>query len=156
MNDRETVIKALEICAVGTNSCSKCPLKDNCHGTSNAAMVAAIEFIKGITMNAYQEKAQRTRNPKLSAYQHLLNGCLGLAGEAGECCDLLKKREFQDGRDIREKLLDELGDVLWYIAETASALEYSLEEVAAHNIKKLMDRYPEGFEAERSLHRESE
>lgn len=46
MLDRETVIKALEICAVGTNACTKCPLKDNCKGTSNAAMAAAIELLK--------------------------------------------------------------------------------------------------------------
>ena len=46
MNYRETVIRALEICAVGTNSCERCPLKDNCHGTSNAAMAAAIKLLR--------------------------------------------------------------------------------------------------------------
>ena len=107
-----------------------------------------------MTLNEYQEQAMRTSSKELSRHAHLLNGCLGLAGEAGECCDLLKKNQFQDGRPIREKLLDELGDVLWYIAESASALGYTLEEVAVHNVKKLMDRYPQGFDAERSLHRE--
>ena len=46
MADREKVIKALGICAVGTNSCEKCPSKDKCHGVSNAAMAAAIELLK--------------------------------------------------------------------------------------------------------------
>lgn len=46
MPDREMVIKALEICAVGTNACTKCPLKDTCNGTSNAAMSAAIKLLK--------------------------------------------------------------------------------------------------------------
>ena len=44
--DREKVIEALEICAAGTNSCNKCPMKDNCKGVSNAAMVAAIKLLK--------------------------------------------------------------------------------------------------------------
>ena len=106
-------------------------------------------------LNEYQCKAARTSSKTLSRDGHLMNGCLGLAGEAGECCDLLKKNQFQDGREIREKMLDELGDVLWYIAESASALGYTLDEVADHNVKKLMNRYPEGFDAERSLHREN-
>ena len=63
MADREKVIKALEICAVGTNSCEKCPLKDKCHGVSNAAMVAAIKLLKEqepklvkIKTNVYETK----------------------------------------------------------------------------------------------------
>ena len=46
MTDREKVIKGLEICAVGTNSCTPCPFKDNCKGTSNAAMAMAIKLLK--------------------------------------------------------------------------------------------------------------
>ena len=46
MIDREKVIEALEICAAGTNSCNKCPMKDKCKGVSNAAMVAAIKLLK--------------------------------------------------------------------------------------------------------------
>ena len=46
MSDRDKVIEALEICAAGTNSCIKCPMKDKCHGVSNAAMVAAIKLLK--------------------------------------------------------------------------------------------------------------
>lgn len=50
-------------------------------------------------------------------------------------------------------MLDELGDVLWYIGETAAGIGVTLEEVAIHNIEKLKTRYPDGFSAERSLHR---
>lgn len=46
MPDLDIVIKALEICAAGTNSCEKCPMKDNCKGVSNAAMAAAIKLLK--------------------------------------------------------------------------------------------------------------
>lgn len=71
----------------------------------------------------------------------ILNGVMGLAGEAGECVDLVKKERFQ-GHDLnREKLVEELGDVLWYIAETASGLGVSLDEIADKNLEKLHKRY---------------
>jgi len=105
-------------------------------------------------LNEYQALAHRTSNGELDAKGHLFNGVLGLAGEAGECADLVKKHCFQDARPIHDALIDELGDVMWYVAETAAALGVTLEEVAQHNVDKLRKRYPEGFEAERSLHRE--
>ena len=107
-----------------------------------------------MTLNEYMELAQRTSNRALDQKGHLFNGVLGLAGEAGECADLLKKHYYQDGRNFVDDLEDELGDVLWYVAETAMALGLTLEEVAVRNVEKLKKRYPEGFEAERSLHRE--
>lgn len=107
-----------------------------------------------MTLNEYQELAMRTSNSKLDTRGHFLNGILGISGEAGECSDVVKKHLFQDGREVREKLLDELGDVMWYIAETAKALGYTLDDIAVHNINKLKARYPDGFDAERSLHRE--
>lgn len=107
-----------------------------------------------MTLNEFQALAQRTSNPALDGKGQLFNGVLGLAGEAGECADLVKKHCFQDARPIHGEMIDELGDVLWYVAETAAALGVSLEEVAARNVEKLKKRYPEGFEAERSLHRE--
>ena len=106
-----------------------------------------------MTINEYQALAQRTSNKELSKGFHLLNGALGLCGEAGEVADLVKKGYMQ-GHDVdREHVAKELGDVCWYIAETASALDYTLEEIMEMNIKKLRKRYPNGFEAERSLHR---
>lgn len=105
-------------------------------------------------LNEYAVLAMRTSNKRLSLQEHVQNGVLGLAGEAGECCDLVKKCYYQDGRLIRQALLDELGDVLWYVVETATALGFSLEAVAEHNVEKLKSRYPEGFSAERSLHRD--
>ena len=47
----------------------------------------------------------------------------------------------------------ELGDICWYLAETATALGLSLEDIMAANIEKLRKRYPDGFDAERSVHR---
>lgn len=106
-----------------------------------------------MTMNEYQHLAQRTSRKDMSPSDHLMNAMLGLAGETGECCDLVKKRLYQDGRDIAEKLKDELSDVLWYVVEGASAMGWTLDEIAAHNVEKLKKRYPEGFDADRSLNR---
>lgn len=107
-----------------------------------------------MTLNEYQDLAQRTSNRALDVKGHLFNGVLGLAGEAGECADLLKKHYYQDGRNFVDDLEDELGDVLWYVAESAKAIGVTLEEVAQRNIDKLRKRYPQGFDADRSLHRE--
>ena len=83
----------------------------------------------------------------------VLNGVLGLAGETGECCDIVKKYKFQGHPLDKEHLKDELGDVLWYIAETCSGLGISIKEVAQFNLDKLHNRYPKGFSKEKSLHR---
>lgn len=87
----------------------------------------------------------------------VMNGVLGLAGESGECCDIVKKNRFQ-GHDLnKEHLVEELGDVLWYIAETASGLGVSLEEVAQYNLDKLHKRYHGNhFNKEDSIHRNEE
>ena len=105
-------------------------------------------------MSEYQQLAQRTSRHDLDMRQHLFNGILGLVGEAGEVADLVKKHYYQDGRRMDEHLCEELGDVLWYIAEIAEAMGFDLDDVAEMNIAKLRKRYPDGFEADRSLHRE--
>ena len=107
-----------------------------------------------MTPNEYQTLAITTMNPNLTTEQMLTNGVMGLCGEAGECCDIMKKHLFQ-GHDLnREKLVDELGDVAWYLAETAHALGVGLEDILIHNIEKLKKRYPDGFSAEKSINRE--
>ena len=109
-----------------------------------------------MTINEYQRLAMRTLNPKLSRKDVLINGVMGLCGEAGEAIDIVKKHLAQ-GHDLdREALIRELGDVAWYLAETAYALDVPLEDVLQRNIDKLKARYPLGFEAEKSLQREEE
>lgn len=107
-----------------------------------------------MTLNEYQDLAMRTSNKNLSPRDHLLNAMLGLAGETGECADLVKKHLYQDGRDIQGKLFDELSDVCWYVAEAATAMGFRLDDIAKHNVDKLRKRYPQGFDADRSLNRE--
>lgn len=107
-----------------------------------------------MTINEYQKLAMRTLNPQLNKKDVLINGVMGLCGESGEAIDIVKKHLAQ-GHDLdREKLIKELGDIAWYLAETAFALDVDLEEVLEGNIAKLKKRYPEGFAVEGSLNRE--
>lgn len=107
-----------------------------------------------MTINEYQQLAMTTLNPALDKKDVLINGVMGLCGEAGEAIDIVKKHLAQ-GHDLdREKLIKELGDVAWYLAETAYALEVPLEEVLQRNIDKLRARYPQGFDTARSVGRE--
>lgn len=106
-----------------------------------------------MTGNEYQKLAMVTSNKNLSPDYHLLNGVMGLCGEAGECVDLVKKN-FMQGHDLdKSHIAKELGDVMWYIAETATAIDLSLDEVMQMNIDKLKARYPAGFDPDKSLHR---
>lgn len=103
------------------------------------------------TGNVYQKEAMRTAN---GMHGDLLqNGVMGLCGEAGECVDLVKKHLFQGHELNKEHLAKELGDVAWYLAVTAEAIGYDLNVILQMNVKKLRDRYPNGFEEERSKHR---
>lgn len=107
-----------------------------------------------MTVNEYQKLAMRTLNPELNQKDVLINGVMGLCGESGEAIDIVKKWLAQGHELDREKLAKELGDIAWYLAETAYALEIPLEEIFRANIRKLAKRYPEGFAAERSVNRE--
>jgi len=101
----------------------------------------------------YQKRAARTRNPKLSAEEAIAQSGLGIAGEAGEVADYLKKVLFHGHSVDVEKIRAELGDVLWYVADLATTYGIDLSDVAEANIAKLEARYPEGFTEERSVHR---
>ena len=106
-----------------------------------------------MTVNEYQKLAMTTLNPELSRKDVLINGVMGLCGESGEAIDIVKKWLAQGHALDREKLAKELGDICWYLAETATALDLSLEDIMAANIEKLRRRYPEGFDADRSVNR---
>ena len=108
-------------------------------------------------INEYQELAMKTAStvdemrvpPK-----DLLNGIMGVMGEAGEVDDHIKKYMFQ-GHDLDvDKLKKELGDICWYVAMFARGLNMSLEDIMIMNIEKLKIRYPEGyFSVDRSVNR---
>lgn len=107
-----------------------------------------------MTGNEYQRLAMTTLNPELSKKDVLINAVMGLCGESGEAIDLVKKHLHQGHPLDKEKLLKELGDIAWYLAEAAYALDTPLDTVLEQNIAKLKARYPEGFETEKSMNRQ--
>jgi len=108
-----------------------------------------------LTLTQYQEYAQRTAGAGGNGERRLIIAALGLAGEAGEFANLVKKRTAHGHTDITPEILaDELGDILWYVAEAASSVGLDLGDIAQANVEKLRKRYPEGFSQERSIHRE--
>lgn len=107
-----------------------------------------------MTPNEYQKEALRTESGMNKQYPRILNGLMGLNGEAGEAIDILKKSLFHGHELDREHLAKELGDVAWYLAVSADAIGYKLEDILQMNVNKLRARYPEGFDTERSQHRD--
>jgi NTP pyrophosphatase (non-canonical NTP hydrolase) len=96
-------------------------------------------------LNEYQRKAMVTKKNYATKKDQEINGLLGLAGEAGEVCDMIKKH-YSVGTPIdREALAKEIGDVMWYIAELCDAFGFTLDEVAQGNIKKLAARHGSSF-----------
>ena len=96
-----------------------------------------------MNFDEYEAKAARTINPSLDANGRLIDAAAGLAEEAGEALSLVRKHLYQ-GRELdRDKLEQELGDVLWCLAMTAKAAGTSLEAVAVANVAKLEARHPD-------------
>ena len=93
-----------------------------------------------MTANEYQREAMRTLNPALGQQDILVNGVMGLCGEAGEAINIVKKHLAQGHPLDREALIRELGDVAWYLAETATALDLDLDAVLSQNLAKLRAR----------------
>lgn len=108
-----------------------------------------------LTFDEYQRNAQVTY-PKKKRPQGESGMCmasLGLAGEVGEVVDHIKKHIFHGHSLDPEKVKDELGDVLWYIAAMCNNFDFTLADVAAFNNAKLKARYPEGFSKKASRNR---
>lgn len=107
-------------------------------------------------VNEYQELAMTTLNPALSKKDMLINSVMGLCGESGEAIDIVKKWLAQGHELDRAHLAKELGDIAWYLAEAAAALELPLETILQGNLDKLKKRYPDGFAAKNSRERTQE
>lgn len=117
--------------------------------------------------DAYQNLAMRTNDGKSTErlnefdsepsevldFGGVINGCLGLSGEAGEFCDEVKKWIFHGKDKDEQHLKKELGDVLWYVAMICHSFRWSMDEIMQMNIEKLRARYPDGFDVERSNNR---
>lgn len=114
-----------------------------------------VRRIRKMTFDEYQKGVMRTASGVSVATKDnmLLNGVMGAAGESGELVDLLKKNLFHGHPFDRDHYIRECGDVLFYLALIAEALDTTLEGIATINNQKLWERYPDGFSIERSMNR---
>jgi len=109
----------------------------------------------------YQEQARRTAqhvsgdglSDSLGARLSVAVLGLGIAGEAGEVTELIKKQVGHGHEPDPARLTKELGDVLWYLAMIADAYGTNLDDVARINLAKLRARYPDGFSCSDSAKR---
>ena len=104
----------------------------------------------------YQRLAMRTKGDMSALHGRLTLGALGLSGEAGEVTDHIKKIVFHDHDIDRAALINELGDVMWYVSYLLDTLDLEMDDVLEANIAKLRARYPDGFDPQRSRNRVSE
>lgn len=100
----------------------------------------------------YQELAARTINKELNAVEQEFHALHGMVGEIGEIHSLYQKK-YQGHVLDHNHVKKELVDLMWFIAEFCTAWGWSLDDVMQLNIDKLKARYPQGFEADKSLHR---
>ena len=122
------------------------------------------EFVNGVTSedslstDAFLTRIQELE--KVIPFAKMDTACSGVAGEAGEINDLWKKVKFHGkpwNEDNRNKMMDELGDMFWYLSHLMECLETNPEEIIKRNIHKLESRYPGGkFSIERSENRDRE
>ncbi len=106
-----------------------------------------------MTAQEYLAQVLRTYAGSSDQKEKLTLSALGLTGEAGEVADHIKKALFQGHSIDSLHLLEELGDILWYTALAAHAIDFNLNDVMEYNVQKLHKRYPNGFDPEQSINR---
>ena len=116
--------------------------------------MAAFNPAAGLDADRYQALAMRTCSINENDNDKLMHGVLGLASEAGEVTGIFQKIYQGHGFD-KTHLVKECGDCLWMLAEILEAVHVPMSECMEMNIQKLQARYPDGFEAEKSLHRQA-
>ena len=105
-----------------------------------------------MTGNEYQKLAARTINKNLDVTGNMEHALFGICSEVGELLGIYQKA-YQGHLLSSEHIDKELGDILWMVAEYCTATGRNLDDIMELNIQKLRERYPEGFDAEHSLHR---
>ena len=105
-----------------------------------------------MTGNEYQLLAGRTIPKEFNVNEKEFHALHGMISEIGELHGMYQKL-YQGHEWDAVHAKKELGDLLWFIAEYCTAFNWSLEDIMRLNIDKLLARYPDGFDAEHSLHR---
>lgn len=105
-----------------------------------------------MTGNEYQKLAERTMDKTWCKEDIVLHSLFGMASEIGELHGIYQKK-FQGHEAKEEHAKKEVGDLLWFVAEYCTANGWKLDDIMQLNIDKLIARYPDGFESEKSLNR---
>lgn len=160
-----TCLEMMAECVNRSHIENKCDNTDNCPNCTlyvsdkiardvlTKAMITVEKYNHSLEPNDYQQLAMRTCGiPYDDKKNMLMHSVLGLTSEAGELAGIFQK-EYQGHEVDSEHIKKELGDCLWMIAECCTAMGFTMEDVMRTNIEKLMARYPEGFDPEKSLHR---
>lgn len=113
-----------------------------------------------MTNEEYQYFARRTQKPEWqkanrseeTSHDMMRHAVFGICSEAGEVAGILQK-VYQGHEFDREHFIKELSDILWFISEACDCVNVPIGEVMQRNIDKLLARYPEGFDPDKSLHR---
>ena len=117
-----------------------------------------IDFVNSVTSESSKKMLEMVHSFAVMEEQgaipsRLLTTALGLNGEAAEFSELIKKCIFQ-GREytdeVHAELKSELSDIMWYIAQGCIALDTTIEELMEINTSKLKERYPDGFDKNKS------
>ena len=99
--------------------------------------------------NTYQKLSRRTQSTELSLEDKRRHALFGLCSEVGEIHSIFQ-HEYQGKPASKEKVIDECGDLLWFLCELCDSFFINLSDVMEYNINKLKKRFPDGFSAERS------
>ena len=102
----------------------------------------------------YPAIVNHTIRHDLSKEERMKNAAMGMAGEVGEVVDALKKHFFQGHQLDVNEILDELGDVAYYVCLLCLELGIDFSQMCYNNMTKLARRYPDGFDKNRSIHKE--
>jgi NTP pyrophosphatase (non-canonical NTP hydrolase) len=106
-----------------------------------------------MNIEQYQKECKRTV-PKDFRSRLLANMTLSLCEEAGEVASPIKKHIFHGHELNKEKIIEEMGDLMFYANNLMTLLDIEMTDVLDYNIKKISERYPNGFNEHDSINRE--
>lgn len=104
-------------------------------------------------ISVYPLLVEKTSRKDLPKDERITNALLGMCGEIGELVDIFKKHYFQGHELDVNHVIEEMGDVMYYLCWLLIELDEDIAEVCFENMVKLERRYPNGFSAERSINR---
>lgn len=107
-----------------------------------------------MTTKQYQHQIKRTMDYSVWCDERLKMLIMGISGEAGEVSELFKKYLYHGKTITKEDIINETGDLFWYIANMLNEFDITIDEVFKYNIEKLYNRYPDGVSSKKGEYKE--